>query len=163
MNNFLNNEKLKRLLEEYNVKLVYTLHHSMLNQIKESEKAYFSGIEYVPTEEISRYIRTSDLYVTDYSSLFYDFAFLNTPIVFYRPDFNDNTLIDYDRQDFKQARSMDKYLFNCCYDEDSAVDTIERYIKNGFVLEKENVQKLDLLFTERKNITQKLINYLEKV
>ena len=157
----LNNSKLHQLLEKHNIKLRYTLHHSMLNQCTQPNQAYFPNIEYVPCEHISQYIGTSDLFITDYSSLFFDFAFLNIPVIFYRPDYQDDTLMPTDKEDILHAMSMDHLLFNACYDTDSAIKTIEKYIQNDFVLEEENVRKLDKLFTNRQDITSKLIRYLE--
>ena len=158
----INDSRFNDLLKNHNVKLIYTLHHSMLNQVDNPEASKFSNIEYVPCEKISKYIKKSDLFITDYSSLFFDFAFLNIPIVFYRPDFDDTTLLKLDREDMIHAKSMDKYLANICYDKDSAIDTIEKYILNNFVLEKEVQEKYKKLFKHKDNITSKFINYLEK-
>lgn len=155
---FLYHERLHALLKRHNIKLVYTLHHSMLNQCVEAPD--FSSISYVPAEKISHYIGSSDLFVTDYSSLFFDFAFLNTPVVFYRPDFHDMTLVELDRMDLENARSQDARLFNACYDAEEAISCIERYIHQDFILEKENQEKLSVMFSTKENITQKLVTYL---
>ncbi len=159
----LTNPKLQQLLQKHHIKLRYTLHHSMLNQCVEPDKAYFPNLEYVPCEHISQYIGTSDLFITDYSSLFFDFAFLNIPVIFYRPDYQDDTLLPNDREDIQHAMSMDPLLFNACYDIDTALATLEKYIKNDFVLEPENIKKLDKLFANRHDITPKFINYLENL
>lgn len=160
---FIRNPKLQRLLKENNVKLIYTLHHSLINQCREKLDFSDSHLEYVPCENISQYIGKADMFITDYSSLFFDFAFLHTPIVFYRPDFDDTTLNENDRGDMEHAKTMDNKLFNICYTIDGAVAAIEKYIKNGFVLEVKNCQKADALFSTKKNITQKFVAYLEKM
>ena len=158
--NLLNSPKLQNLLRKHNVKLRYTLHHSLLNQCTQPDQMSFPNLEYVPCENISRHIGQSDLFITDYSSLFFDFAFLNIPVIFYRPDWQDETLVPSDREDIKHAMSMDELLFNACYDTDSAIRTIEKYIQNDFTLEPENVKKLDKFFTYRSGITAKLVDYL---
>ena len=160
---FIRSPKLQKLLQNNNVKLIYTLHHSLLNQCREKLDFSASHLEYVPCENISRYIGKADMFITDYSSLFFDFAFLHTPIVFYRPDFDDTTLNGYDRGDMEHAQTMDNKLFNICYSIDDTIFAIEKYIKNGFILEKENRQKADALFSTKKNITKKFVDYLEKM
>ena len=103
------------------------------------------------------------MFITDYSSLFFDFAFLHTPIVFYRPDFDDKTLNGSDRGDMEHAKTLDNKLFNVCYTIDDTVAAIEKYIRNGFSLEAKNCQKADALFSTKKNITEKFVAYLEKM
>lgn len=158
----LHSNRLKELLTKYNVKLCYTLHHAMLDLCKNSEGAYIPNITYVPSQDISKYIGLTDLFITDYSSLAFDFAFLNIPIIFYRPDFDDKSLNEIDRQDMAHAQSKDKELFNICYDDENAINNIEKYIKNDFLLELDNREKLKKFFTVKENITQQLINYLEQ-
>ena len=157
------NEKFNKLLKENNVKLIYTLHHSMIDQTLDYKNVYFDNIEYVPSQNISQYIGSSDLFITDYSSLFFDFAFLNTPIIFYHPDFDDNTLDELDRGDFVQVKSVAKYMYNYCDDVTSVVNLIEKYIKNSFRLEPENIEKMNRLFYTKQNITQKFVDYLENL
>lgn len=160
---FLTNSNLNALLKKHNIKLVYTLHHALIDQCPQGKEISISNIEYIPATNISQYIGKTDLFITDYSSIFFDFAFLNTPIVFYRPDFNDNTLLALDQEDMAHSKSMDKYLFNCCYEQETAIKCIEKYIKNDFVLEKENIEKLDALFPSKHNIMQNFIKYLKKL
>lgn len=155
------NQHLQSILQKCNVRLIYTLHHSMLNQITQTDKAYFPNIEYVPSENISKYIKTSALFITDYSSLFADFLFLNTPVCFFRPDFDDTSLLSIDRQDMERAKSKDQELFNICYTPEDAINCIDKYIQNGFVLEKENIKKANKLFGTKENIMEKFIAYLE--
>lgn len=161
INSLIQSKRLQNLLQKHNIRLTYTLHHSMLNQITQADKAYFHNIEYVPSENISQYIKTSDLFITDYSSLFADFLFINTPVCFFRPDFHDVSLLAIDRQDMQWASSKDKDLFNICYNVEETINCIEKYIQNGFILEPENIKKANLLFGTKEKIMEKFIAYLE--
>ena len=158
---FLTDEKLQHFLKLHNVKLRMAFHHALLNQTDGKYQFSCDNVEVIPASNISQYIGQSDLLITDYSSIFFDFAFLNIPIIFYRPDFDDETLCELDRQDMQNASSKDDLLYNICYDKDSAVRCVEKYIKNGFVLEEENKRKNDVLFSTKENITEKFVNYLE--
>jgi len=160
---FLTDEKLQKLLKKNNIKIQVALHHALVNQTDGRYKFDCENVEIVPCENISQYIGKSDLFITDYSSIFFDFAFLNIPIIFYRPDFDDETLLELDKEDMANARSKDELLYNICYSKDKAIECIEKYIKNGFVLENENKQKNDALFSTKEKITEKFVNYLEKL
>lgn len=160
---FFNNERLKDLLKKHNIKIQVALHHSMLDQTGGRYNFKCDNIELVPSIKISEYIGIADLFITDYSSIFFDFAFLNTPIIFYRPDFDDTSLLELDREDMKHVKSLDNLIYNTVYDENKAIDLIEKYIKNGFVLEDENKQKNNNLFATKENITKKFVNYLQKL
>ena len=63
----------------------------------------------------------------------------------------------------KNAKSKDSFLYNICYDNNEVIQCIEKYIKNGFVLEDENKRKNSCLFSTKENITQKFVNYLKKL
>lgn len=158
---FLNNSELHDILEKYNIKIRVAFHHALLRITGEKYKTNFPNVEIVACENISRYIGKSDLFITDYSSLFFDFAFLDTPIVFYRPDFDDESLLELDKQDMKNAKSKDKFLYNICYTPQEAIQCIKKYIENGFLLEEENKLKNKSFFSHKEHLTQKLINYLE--
>lgn len=158
---FLADEKLQELLATYRITMQVALHHALLDQTNRRYKFNCKNVEIVPCERISRYIGKADLFVTDYSSIFFDFAFLNTPIVFYRPDFDDGELLELDKEDMINAQSKDNLLYNIYYDKDGAIRCIEKYIENNFILEEENRRKNNVLFSTKKNIKQKFISYLE--
>lgn len=160
---FLTDKKLQNLLKSHNIKLQVALHHALVNQTDGRYRLNCDNVDIVACENISRYIGQTDLFITDYSSIFFDFAFLNIPIVFYRPDFDDETLLELDREDMENAKSKDDLLYNICYDKDKAVQCIEHYIKTDFVLEEVNKRKNNALFSTKKNLTQKFIDYLEKL
>ena len=160
---FLTDERLQKILKKNNIKIQVALHHALVNQTDGRYKFDCENVEVVPCENISQYIGKADLFITDYSSIFFDFAFLDTPIVFYRPDFDDDTLLKFDRDDMANAKSKDDMLYNVCYDVETAVNCVEKYIKNGFILEEENKQKNNALFSTKENITEKFVSYLEKL
>ncbi len=161
---FMHDPKFCQLIHDNNIRLLYSFHHSTLDQtvsVPDFKDLCGSIAEMVDPTDIASYIAISDLLITDYSSVFFDFSFLNIPTVFYRPDFDDETLTETDRNDMENVRTKDAELFNTFYDKDSAIGCVQRYVDNGFILEAENCRKLERFFPIRKNITDKFIRYLE--
>lgn len=159
----LTNKALQNLLEKNNIQLYYSLHHSMLDQCRQMPQIHLPHLTLVPPAHISQYIGKADLFITDYSSLFFDFLFLHTPVIFYRPDFNDTSLLPSDLNDMEHAREQDPVLFNTCYDEEEVIRLLGSYIQNGFVLEPEKRAKAERLFSTRKELRKKFTEYLESL
>ena len=72
--------------------MVASIHHAILE--KNSEFLLNENVRFCDSLDISKAIKTSSLLITDYSSVWSDFFFLNKPVVFYRPDFDDVNLIE---------------------------------------------------------------------
>ena len=161
LKSFLNNIELQEFLKENKIKLVCSIHHYILDICKDSIDLG-ENIELADSNNLDWYIKTSDLLVTDYSSIAFDFLFLNTPVIFYRLDFEDSTLDEFDKFNANSAKSMDNYLFNTFYDEGSAVQKIRYYVQNGFVLEDDYKQIAEKLYYTKTNIRECIVNDLEK-
>lgn len=80
--------KWKELLSDEYV-VVFKPHYLIINQYKDDEslKGFLYSIE--ANAEINELYVISDILITDYSSVFFDYAVLNRPIYFYMYDFND--------------------------------------------------------------------------
>lgn len=162
--NFMHDKDFCDLMKDFQLKVLYSFHHSSLDQtvtIPDPKDLCGNGVEIVDSTDIASYIATSDLLVTDYSSIFFDFSFLNIPTVFYRPDFDDESLIASERRDMAHARGHDKELFNVFYKKEEAIACIRKYVENDFILEDAYKKKLEKFFPVRENITEKFIKYLE--
>lgn len=162
----ISNKELKDVLKKHNIKLQFAFHHALLDQCKNiSNPRDFIGndVEIVDASNIQPFIGQADLFITDYSSLFFDFAFLNTPIVFYYPDVNDQTLVADDINDRTHALAQKDRLYNVCSDVDSVVYHVKRYIKNDFTLEDEYKKLNDALFSCKKDIRKRFVDYLTKL
>lgn len=154
----LENKKLHELLEKNNITLNVSLHHKLLE--KNSEFEFSKNIKLINPTQVSKYIKKSDMLVTDYSSIWADFLVQDKPVVFYRLDYDDENLIAQDRGDLEFAKQSDQLMFNVSYDEEKTVKLIEKYIKNGFELESENKKKSAKFYYCKKNIRAKILEEL---
>lgn len=155
----LNNQRLNKLLQKNNITLNVSLHHKLLdknNTFNFSENIN-QNIHFIDSTKVSDYIKKSDMLITDYSSIWADFLFQNKPAIFYRLDFDDENLIDQDKNDLVFSKNSDDILFNVSYDEDKTIDLIEKYIVNSFTLEAENIKKTEKLFYVKKDICKKIL------
>ena len=158
---FLSNPELKKLLKENSISLTMGLHPCM-NKIKgliDYLRSNYSDFNIIETNQISSYKCNMDLLITDYSSLFFDFAYMNIPAIFYRLDANISDEEYLEVESINYAKTKDKYLYNCCYDENEVLSIIKKYIDNSFELEQENVEKNSKFFDliERGKCSETLI------
>lgn len=160
---FFNNEILTSLLKVHNIKLLYGVHHAIYGQSSLDWKIDCKNVEIVDITNISRYIRRADLFITDYSSIVFDFMFLNIPVIFYKLDFKDKKLLAQDRVSIDKFDECAPYVYNCVDSEEELIEKIKHYIKTDFTLEKENIQKNNQFYYTRENIAQKLYIELEKL
>lgn len=86
-NEFLNSAELASLLQKYQKKLLFFPHRNMqkfLNFFTTTcERIEIAGSEKYDIQEI---LKKSALMITDYSSVFFDFAYMKKPVLFYQFD-----------------------------------------------------------------------------
>ena len=83
--NFLNSEALEKFLSENNLKLDFNLHpifREYSHLFKISNKFVDVIVGKIQIEEYK-------LYINDFSSFVFDFAYLNTPVLFFVPDYDE--------------------------------------------------------------------------
>lgn len=158
----LKNKKLNKLLVDNNIKLVYGFHHSLLDQCREKFQLN-ENFEMADTNNISQYIKKTNLLITDYSSIAFDFLYLDIPSIFYRLDHLDKDLNQVDIEDMHYSTSKDSQIFNTFYDETTAVNKIEYYVNNNFELEPENIKIANNFFNIKNDICKILTDKLLKL
>lgn len=86
-NAVLNSEKISRVLEEYNLKIIFYPHRNMQKYLKE----FRTGSENIIIADWRKYdvqelLKESALLITDLSSIFMDFAYMRKPMIYYQFD-----------------------------------------------------------------------------
>lgn len=160
--NLLTNKRLQEKLQANNIKILYGLHHAFKEQcgIDFRFTTMPPNVEYADISKISTYLGKTDLFITDYSSLAFDFMFLETPTIFYR--FGGGENIE-DKEDFIFAKGQDKFLYNSFYSEEGTVDKICYYIDNDFKLEPHYKAIASRFFPIKEDILQYALNRLESL
>ena len=132
-NSLLNNERLIRKLEKNNIELIFYPHYEMQKYVD----LFYSKNRFVKIADFNNYdvqtlLKESKLLITDYSSVYFDFAYMKKPILYYQFDIQEFTskhyskgYFDYDSMGFGEKVERESELVNL----------IEKYIENGFVLQ----------------------------
>ncbi len=132
----INNVRLRQFLEENDIELVFYLHNNM-RKYAGSFCTECGNIILVKDDnqyDIQELLKTSALLVTDYSSVHFDFAYMNKPVIYYQ----------FDKNEFSE-KQYQKGLFDVERDgfgpvvqrEDDPVSEIEKSIISDFTVEKE--------------------------
>lgn len=166
LNSLLSNEKLVKYTQDNNVKIKIAFHHELIRILRNTDDIQFTNknVEFVEMTAISEQIPKTSLFITDFSSIVFDFMYLDIPVMFYRFDIDmDETQKDFESINY--AMSKDKYLYNCCYSEEDTVKTIIKYIQNGFILEEENKEKNKQFYSyiERGNVCKNFVNIMDNI
>lgn len=146
-NAFLNNERLIEYLKDNNFKLIFKPHYDLIPFLD-----LFTIPEEVEVNTNGSYqelFNSASILITDYSSVFFDFAFLKKPVIYYHEG-NDyhyqEGYFDYDTMGFGDVVKS----------QDDLVNKIIEYIENDCVMEEEYKKRVDAFFkfTDQKNCSR---------
>jgi CDP-glycerol glycerophosphotransferase (TagB/SpsB family) len=144
LDNFFNNKKLLKLLNDYNYKIVFKPHFDLMP---------FLDILNIPDEitvsideSYQELFNTSSLLITDYSSVFFDFSYLKKPVIYYRGEDEyhyEQGYFDFETMGFGDIITSEEVL----------IDKIKEYIENDFEMEDEYKMRVDdfFKFTDQNN------------
>lgn len=130
----INDSKLKEFLESNNLKVIFYLHNDM-RQFANLFNTYCSAIEVVykdDTYDIQELLKSSALLITDYSSVHFDFAYMEKPVIYYQFDQDEF----WNKQYKKSSFSAENDGFGpVCYEISGLIESIKLAFKNCFKLE----------------------------
>ena len=136
-NNLLNHEELKRVADENGYKIVFKPHPNSLRFLE------LFNTENVIVDDYRRFhdiLCESALMITDYSSVNFDFAYLEKPVIYYQYGddyhFEGEALIDDEISTFGEIIK----------DEDELIAKIIEYIENDCKMEEEYIDRVNNFF-----------------
>lgn len=143
-NSFLNSKRLYTILKKNNLKLIFFPH----NEIQKLAHNFSSPNDQVtigkPGEyDVQSLLKKSSILVTDYSSVFFDFVYMDKPVIFYQFDQN-----DFFAKHYKSSGEV--YPFgNICKYEKNLVDEIQETIANNYNLQKDFATETKTFYKHR--------------
>lgn len=148
-NSLLNNDKFIGMLKKYNKKALFYPHRNMrpfLDKFKSSDER----VEIVDWTklDIQDALKTSGYMITDYSSVFFDFAYMQKPILFYQFD-----EAEYRKRQYKEGYfDYHNTVFGkWCQTENDLLDNIKEVISKDYELLPENVSKKMFKYLDNNN------------
>ena len=162
----LNNEYLINSFNHNNITLYFCLHH-MLSIYKDKLNFKNRNIKFIEQNEIFQIIMKSNMLVTDFSSIIFEYIYLNKPYVMFIPDADDQNIEKIYNQEyynlitkFKEGSIsfMNEYL-----NINQVVNKIINYINNNFNVEKNLSEFYNKFNFTCGNNTMKFINYLDNL
>lgn len=145
------------------IKVYVTLHHALYFNCNVAQMCNFNNVELVQSNEVSQFIKTADLLITDYSSICFDFMYQNVPVIFYRFDTQTNYADSRDNDDISGAEQENEILYNVYNSLEDVISKFKFYIKNNFKLENELKDKNDHIFWQRSNNCERMLQIVERL
>jgi CDP-glycerol glycerophosphotransferase (TagB/SpsB family) len=162
----MNDKSLIKSLNAHGINLFFCLHH-MLNVYKDKIHFKNNNIHFIQQYEIFKVIRNSNLFVTDFSSIIFEYMYQNKPFVMFIPDGEDHKINKLYKLDYfnllKDLKSGKISFKNKFFDINNTIDKIIYYIENDFKVEKDLFEFYESFNLTCENNTIKFINYLENL
>ena len=143
-NNFLNNETLINYLEKNSVELVFYPHFAMKKFIK-NFNVNSKNITIVKEDnvDIQDLLKECSLMITDYSSVYMDFAYMKKPVIYYQFDYEEYRKSHFSKGYFDYKNDGFGEIIN---DEDDCVKKIMFYCNNGYEIEEKYLNRMRNFF-----------------
>lgn len=127
--NLLQSERLKKIMDENKVKLIFFIHPKLKDYLNEFH-ADRENVELIPfgSQPLNEIIKRCSMLITDYSSVCWDAYYLEKPVLFYQFD-SENYIKAHGGSylDFETELFGDRYI-----EGEALIDGIEEYVNNGF-------------------------------
>jgi CDP-glycerol glycerophosphotransferase (TagB/SpsB family) len=152
-NSLINNKQLIKYIEKNNITIYFYLHNRMHKYID-----YFNSksknIIIAKDNNINDLIKESSLLVTDYSSVYMDFAYMLKPVIYYQFDYKNYRKTLYKEGYYKYSKdAFGKILL----DEEDVVKKIIAYVTLNYKLEDVYLNKMNNFFGKKDSLNSERI------
>lgn len=162
LNGLLNNKTLISIAKEKGYTIIFKAHPELEKNINETDELYIDLFDIpdevnLSTEEsYQELFNKSSLLITDYSSVFFDFAYMKKPVIYYHPNDNYhymNSYFDYETMGFGEIIK----------DENDLVNLIMEYMNNDCNMKKKYIERVENFFKYTdKNNCKRVYNWIKK-
>ena len=162
INSLLNNKYLNKLLNDNNLNLLFYVHY----EFQKYSHLFNTGSNRIKILnicecDIQNLLINSCLLITDYSSVFFDYAYMEKPVIYYQFDYDDFRNGHYEEGYFSYSKDgFGKVLDN----ELDLLKEIKLNINNNFNLDKKYINKINKYFLVRdKNNNKRIYEEIMKI
>ncbi len=151
---FLNDERLHKALEEYDIYLDVKMHPIINDIVSDLFSADSERINFVSEANLGDY----KLFITDFSSFVFDYAYLCRPILYFVPDY------DQFRSGMNLYRELDLPFEDAfgpfVTEPEKAVDELIKICERDFVPEEIYCKRMDEFYLPMSNCCEGIYNYI---
>ena len=128
---FLECDELDALIENYNLEIIFYPHRNMQSHLLDFKRTVNTKAVLASWKDfdIQELLMTSEMMITDYSSVFFDMVYMKKPIVFYQFDLEKFRKGQYEEGYFKYE---DNPFGKSCYELDDAMEEFKRIVESGY-------------------------------
>lgn len=148
---FLTNQSFNSMIKKNNLKVIFFLHPTM-QKYTEYFQTLKTRVEIMTNSDVNlqQMLKKAAVLITDYSSIFMDFAYMRKPEIFFQ----------FDCDKFREGHYQEGYFsyendgFGCvCRDSDSLVKELSRIVENNMQIEDKYRNRIDdfFAFEDKKN------------
>lgn len=161
-NELLNCSKICNLLDKYKAKIIFYPHYEMQKYInyftKKSDRIIIANKEENDVQEL---LTSSSCLITDFSSVFFDFAYLEKPIIYYQFDYNDYRKNHYEEGYFSYEENGFGHVV---YKIEDLIENLENYLKNNFTVEEQYINRKNEFFKYKdKNNSERIYKEIKRL
>lgn len=132
---FLNNKRLKDISAQYGYQFIFYPHHELQPYLPEFAKNVNNKDIIIASKykyDVQELLKTSAILITDYSSVFFDFAYMNKPVLYYQFDEKEYHSEHYQKGYFDYHNGFGPCLSN----EDELINELIRILDNNCKVDK---------------------------
>lgn len=144
-NSLLNDKELNEILKQQNVTIIFYPHYEMQRYISCFNNSKLSNILIAKSNEkdIQELLKESSLLITDFSSVFFDFAYMKKPMIYFQFDYNEYRNKHYLEGYFSYK---DNGFGPVIVNYEKLKSTIIHYVINDFIMEKKYKNRVNSFF-----------------
>lgn len=161
-NNLLNSDDLIEEIEKENITLIFYVHHEMQKYCS-SFVAKSKNIIIAKSNEydVQTLLKESKLMITDYSSVFFDFAYMHKPCLFYQFDYEEFYSGHYQKSYFDFSRDGFGKVFA---DSKKMIDEVKHIINVNFKIDSSYEKRISDFFPLcDENNCSRIMEYIDKL
>ena len=162
LNGLLNNEEFINKAKQMGYSIVFKAHPELEKNINDTDELYIDlfdineDVKLSTEESYQELFNNSSLLITDYSSVFFDFAYQKKPVIYYHPadDYHyQEGYFDYESMGFGEIID----------NEQSLIETISNYMENNCKMKSMYSERVDSFFKYTdKNNSQRVYEWIKK-
>lgn len=159
-NGLINNKEFIDLIEKNNLEVIFYPHIQMQKYIGHF-KTTCKNIKIIDINnlEIQDLLKQASILITDYSSVYFDFAYMNKPVIYYQFDYKEyrekqlpEGYFDYERDGFGPV----------CQNERNVINELESYIKECFQQKSDYLKRhQDFFSIKDKNNCERIYEFIK--